>query len=240
MINRLKVRRIITKQEQMSDAFIINLILIFSGGFQDAYTYIVRGKVFANAQTGNLVLMSTYIIGGKFSLGLKYLFPIFAFMFGIFVADTIRHKFKMAQRLHWRQGIVFIEAATMFVVGLLPQPYNMIANCMISFSCALQLHSFKSLHGHAYASTMCIGNIRTGVSAFSSYLETRERIELLRTLDYTLIIAIFALGAGVGGNCSMIFGEKTIWASAVLMAICFLFMGLDKGLKLQNEKNEKN
>lgn len=45
----------------MSESLILNLLLAFSGGFQDAYTYIVRDNVFANAQTGNIVLMSTCI-----------------------------------------------------------------------------------------------------------------------------------------------------------------------------------
>ena len=32
-------------------------LLTLSGGLQDAYTYLRRGKVFANAQTGNIVLL---------------------------------------------------------------------------------------------------------------------------------------------------------------------------------------
>ena len=46
----------------MSESMLLNLLLAFRGGFQDAYTYIVRDKVFANAQTGNIVLMSTYLM----------------------------------------------------------------------------------------------------------------------------------------------------------------------------------
>ena len=43
----------------MSEAFRNSVFLTLSGGFQDAYTYIGRGKVFANAQTGNIVLLAT-------------------------------------------------------------------------------------------------------------------------------------------------------------------------------------
>ena len=42
---------------QMSESFITAAFLSVSGGLQDAYTYIFRGKVFANAQTGNIVLL---------------------------------------------------------------------------------------------------------------------------------------------------------------------------------------
>ena len=35
----------------MSESFLIAGILSISGGLQDAYTYMYRGKVFANAQS---------------------------------------------------------------------------------------------------------------------------------------------------------------------------------------------
>ena len=43
---------------QMSEAFSTMVFLTLSGGLQDAYTYLARGQVFANAQTGNIVLLS--------------------------------------------------------------------------------------------------------------------------------------------------------------------------------------
>ena len=46
---------------QTSESFRLSAVLSFSGGLQDAYTYNVRGNVFANAQTGNVVLMSQNI-----------------------------------------------------------------------------------------------------------------------------------------------------------------------------------
>ena len=42
---------------QTSESFRLSAVLAFSGGFQDAYTYNMRDHVFANAQTGNVVLM---------------------------------------------------------------------------------------------------------------------------------------------------------------------------------------
>lgn len=41
----------------MSEALPTGIFLTLSGGFQDAYTYFCRGKVFANAQTGNIIMM---------------------------------------------------------------------------------------------------------------------------------------------------------------------------------------
>ena len=47
--------------KQMSESFLTAAFLSLSGGLQDAYTYIYRGHVFANAQTGNIVLLSQSI-----------------------------------------------------------------------------------------------------------------------------------------------------------------------------------
>jgi len=41
---------------QTSESFQLSALLSFSGGLQDAYTYNVRDGVFANAQTGKVVI----------------------------------------------------------------------------------------------------------------------------------------------------------------------------------------
>ena len=48
-------------------------LLIFSGGFYGGYTYSLRGQVFANAQTANLVIMMLSLGKGKW--GRAPLFP---------------------------------------------------------------------------------------------------------------------------------------------------------------------
>ena len=39
------------------ESYIVSFMLAFNGGFLDGYTYLARGGVFANAQTGNIVLL---------------------------------------------------------------------------------------------------------------------------------------------------------------------------------------
>lgn len=55
------------KHGQMSEAFLTAALLSVSGGLQDAYTYIARGQVFANAQTGNNVLLSQNLFSGNWA-----------------------------------------------------------------------------------------------------------------------------------------------------------------------------
>ena len=155
---------------QMSEAFITALFLSVSGGLQDVYTYLYRGKVFANAQTGNIVLMAVKLFAGKWGEALRYLIPLCAFALGIFVAEFIRLKLKRMQWLHWRQLVVLFEILLLFVVGFLPQELNLLANSLVSFSCAMQVQSFRKVNGYAFASTMCIGNLRSGMDSLCAWL----------------------------------------------------------------------
>ena len=43
--------------KKASESYIVGVLLAIAGGFLDVYTYISRGGVFANAQTGNIVLL---------------------------------------------------------------------------------------------------------------------------------------------------------------------------------------
>ena len=74
---------------QMSDSFLMSAFIILSGGLQDAYTYCCRDKVFANAQTGNIVLMSTHLFAGDWAGVFRYFVPLISFMAGIFVAAVV-------------------------------------------------------------------------------------------------------------------------------------------------------
>ena len=96
---------------QMSESFLTAAFLSISGGLQDAYTYICRGEVFANAQTGNIVLLSQCIANRDLELSIHYIVPLLFFAVGIAVAEIIHGKFKEARRLHWRQLVLIIEIA---------------------------------------------------------------------------------------------------------------------------------
>lgn len=213
---------------QMSEAFLTSIFLAVSGGFQDAYTYNTREEVFSNAQTGNVVLMSQNFMVGRWMDGLRYLFPLLAFAFGVFFAERIQGRFKYAKRLHWRQGILLLEIVILFAVGFIPQEYNMAATVLVSFACAMQVQTFRKVNGYSYASTMCIGNLRSGTAALSVYMREKKPDQLRRSLYYFGVILVFGIGAGIGGNLSANYGIHTIWVSCVFLGISFFLMGIEK------------
>ena len=209
---------------QTSETFVLSAILAMSGGFQDAYTYNVRKEVFSNAQTGNIVLMSQHIMMGELMKGLSYLFPVVAFALGVLVAERIGHRYKGAKRIHWRQIIVAIEIVILFAVGFIPERYDMLATMLVSFSCSMQVQAFRKVNGYGYASTMCIGNLRSGTESLSIYLREKQHGALKKAAHYYGIIFIFAIGAGIGGICSLHIGIRAIWISSILLAIVCAMM----------------
>ena len=213
---------------QMSEAFITSVFLALSGGFQDAYTYFTRNEVFSNAQTGNIVLMSTHLMMGEWMDVLRYLCPLLAFAGGVFFAERIHMLFKYAKRLHWRQGILLMEIIILFAVGFMPARLDLLATALVSFACAMQVQTFRKVSGYSYASTMCIGNLRSGTEAFTSYLHTHDTEKLKKALYYFGIILFFGLGAGIGGNLSIRYGFHMIWVSSGLLLISFLLMFIEK------------
>ena len=212
----------------MSEAFLTAVFLSLSGGLQDAYTYLCRGEVFANAQTGNIVLLSVHLLEGEFSAAVHYLVPLLFFAFGVLSAELIRDRSQQLRRLHWRQLIVAIEILLLFLVAFLPERLNMLANGLVSFSCAMQVQSFRKVDGFGFSSTMCIGNLRSGMEALCVWMRTRDPYVARKARKYFYIILLFALGAGLGGLAAARVGLRAIWLSCLLLLVCFLLMFIDR------------
>ena len=227
----MSISRKLSRNGQMSEAFCTAMFLSVSGGLQDVYTYLYRGKVFANAQTGNIVLCSVKLVEGDWSAVLHYLVPLCFFALGVFTAELLRQKFQQMQRLHWRQLVVLCEIVMLFVVGFFPQEWNLMANALVSFACAMQVQTFRKVNGYAFASTMCIGNMRSGMDSLCSWVLSRNPAALKKSFYYWGIILLFALGAGLGSLALDLCGAKAIWLSCLLLAVSFCLMFLKEDVE---------
>jgi len=210
--------------DQSSESLLLGSILALSGGFMDAYTYVFRGHVFANAQTGNILLFGINLSKGDLQTAIRYIFPVLAFTMGIVLADIVRYRYKNKQSIHWRQITILVEVILLFIVGFLPQSMNLLANSLVSFACGIQVESFRKINGNALATTMCIGNLRTATQALCEYCHEKN-IEMAKksALSYGIIV-IFVIGAVLGDICVSICKEKAILISSILLLLGFLIM----------------
>jgi uncharacterized membrane protein YoaK (UPF0700 family) len=209
-----------------SDTLALGLILAAAGGGMDAYTYLARGKVFANAQTGNLVLLGVRAFEGEWARALCTLVPVCAFIAGILLTEAIKTRREALRRLHWRQLVLLIETAVLAAAAFLPGSLDALVNAGISFACAMQVAAFRAFRGNPYATTMVTGNLRSGTEHLWRYLRQRGRESLRSGLGYYAIIGSFVLGAGLGAWCTERFALRAaLLPAGLLLAAALLAVG---------------
>ena len=207
-----------TKNGQISESLALGIFLTLAGGFQDAYSYNVRDHVFANAQTGNIVLLGQNIASGNLMHALRYLLPLAAFFLGVYLTEWIKHFYKTSVKIHWRQIVLIIEILILGITGFLPNEptLNVIANIMLSFACAMQVDTFRKFRSIPCATTMCIGNMRSATEYLCLYHISKDPAMKYKSMHCGFIILVFAIGAAFGASCSAWFGVKAIWILSLI------------------------
>ena len=210
---------------QTSEHNITAWILAIVGGYLDAYSYLCRGGVFANAQTGNIVLMGVSLAEGKFKMALHFLYPILAFVLGVFICEIIKNKRSNEGFIHWRQIIIVIEIAVIIFAGLIPLGEgDSLVNLMISFVCDLQVEGFRKVKGNAFASTMCTGNLRSGTERAFKYMKSKDKKHLKASMQYYYVIIFFIIGAAIGGAMTSWLGAFAVIYSAIGLVTVLILM----------------
>lgn len=214
---------------QMSESMTIGILLTLAGGYFDAYTFIARGGVFANAQTGNIVLMGIHIFQGDFLKVLSYFIPVLAFILGVFTAEMIKRA-ESKLPVHWRQAVIALEIGAVIIVALLPvseknmYTYNMTANVLISFVCSLQVQSFRRIKGIVCATTMCTGNLRSGTDCLVQYQKTGDRSKLMDGLKFFAINLVFIAGAVISTFVTKLTGGISVIFCLIPLLAVFIIM----------------
>ena len=126
--------------------------------------------------------------------------------------------------VHWRHAVLLVEAALLFAVGWMPQQMNLAANILVSFVCAMQVEAFRELEGNAYATTMCIGNLRSAMENFYYWRKTKEDVRRHKASVYFVVIIFFLIGAAAGGVLSRHLGEATILLCCPPLLLAFALM----------------
>ena len=209
---------------QMSESFRLGAVLALAGGFLDAYTYLVRGGVFANAQTGNIVLLGVRLMEGDWAGAGHYLVPILAFAAGVLTAELVHARCGRWERLHWRQLTVAAEMILLVAVALLPGWADSGANVLVSYVCAVQVQSFRKVAGSAFATTMCTGNLRSGTEQLVIWRQTGDANAARRARYYYGIILFFILGAALGAVCTAALGERALLITCAPLLAVFAIM----------------
>lgn len=135
--------------------------LIAVAGFWGAYTYLLRGNVFCNAQTGNVVLMGLALGSAEWAKAGYYLVPISAYILGAFVSELLPNPIKHRFNVRWDTVLMLIEMIAVLGLGFLPETAPVqICQVVINFVASMQYNTFRQAEGVPVATTFATNHIR--------------------------------------------------------------------------------
>ena len=227
-------------------------LLTVAGGMMGLYTYNLRGGVFSNAQTGNVVKMAAAFGSGNFGECLYYFIPFIAYILGTILSEILPEKVKQTHFIRWDTLLVGVEILVLLLIGFMPFTWpDQIAQVVICFLCAMQFNTFRQAEGVPMATTFVTNHVRQIGVSIARIIKKREKDEEAQeaieehigirlskintdTAPYTaerskmgrhakIILAFFAGGAIVTA-LSPYLQEKTIWLAIIPLSACFAVM----------------
>ena len=207
-----------------SRTFLTAILLSLTGGYLDAYTYFVRGGVFANAQTGNVIKLGIALAQKQWSHTLEYLLPITAFMVGVFLSMLVEEAAGKKETVYSRRAVLGIEIGCMLIIAFLPQTdiNNVIANTLVSLLCAMQMQTFQIFRKQGIATTVATGNLRKAVECLYNGIRNANKEQFWTSAAFFAVTMLFITGVIIGTLASGSLGVKSILVPAVLLAAAIL------------------
>lgn len=200
--------------------------LAFIGGFLEAYTYLLKGNIFANAQTGNFALMAINFAYYRSPLkAAYYLIPICAYIVGIFLTTSLPSKLNGRRgKLSWYMMFIIIQFAALLVVGFIPAPVpHSVTTVTVAFLCAMQYNTFKACRGLAMSTVFCTNNLRQLALSVADKAHGGIKGLVRRGIVYLFNILCFVTGAAVSSVLIRVLAsrgmgsEHSIWLCCIIL-----------------------
>jgi uncharacterized membrane protein YoaK (UPF0700 family) len=209
------------------EGLVVSVLLSVVGGYLDAYTYLLMGGVFANAQTGNVVLLAVALLELPTLTFLKFLFPILAFVVGVVIAEGVRQVPLLQVRFRGVLVVVVLELVVLGALGVFARALSpWTVTVVVSLVAGVQASSFKKVKQSPYATTMVTGNIRSVTELVVQFFTSHDRKALAQARTYLVIVAAFVAGACAGALASLRYGTPAIFACCGLMAVVAILIAV--------------
>lgn len=195
-------------------------LLMMAAGMMGAYTYNLRGGVFCNAQTANIVMMSIAFGRQEWLRGCYYLIPVSAYLAGSFLSELLPSPVKRLGFLRWDTYLVAFEALMLFLTGFIPlSAPHQVVQLLINFLASMQYNTFRQAEGIPMATTFCTNHVRQVGVAAAKLLRKGDRAAALRGLTHAgMIGCFFAGGALLTAFCGVL-AEKAVWLALAPMLV---------------------
>ncbi|MCR4955732.1 MAG: DUF1275 domain-containing protein [Lachnospiraceae bacterium] len=202
-------------------------LLIMIGGFYGAYTYTVRGGVFCNAQTANVVLLSMAIGTGNVHEALYLLVPISSYFLGTILSEILGKKVKKLHFFRWDTILIGIEILVVIVLGLLPKEApDQICQVTLNFICAMQFNTYRQNEGIPMATTFVTNHIRQTGSNFVKAIRDKDAVASHRYKMHGIMLLMFLFGGILSAIFCSYFDVKAILCVIPLQLIVFIKLAI--------------
>ena len=206
-----------TRPETMAQGVLLAMV----GGFLDAFTYVAY-RVFANVQTGNVVLFGVDIAAAQWHQAWLRLAPVAAFLVGVLVVERLGRIRRMRRPLRIALSIEIVGVA---VVATLPdQTPELVVTVIISLVAAIQFAMFRTLVDTAYTSLATSGNMRSMVVALHRRFVDRDRSAGPQAVRFSAVVGGFVAGALIGALTTDHWGHAAAAIPAGLLVVIFVLL----------------
>lgn len=222
------------------ETFFVSAMLMATAGFLEVYTFLLKGGVFCNAQTGNVALLGMALAQMDWLRALYCLIPIVSYIVGILL--TLCMPEKMSRGLRWETVFILFEIAVLAGVGFLPPTVHYgFSTVSVAFICSMQYNTFKKAHGIPMATTFCTNNLRQATIHAYHAIWKKEAASVQKAWFYAGILVCFAAGAFLGTIACEYLAERAIWLNAaalVPVATVMIYADVRKSARLERKKNQ--
>lgn len=181
--------------------------LMLSGGFMGAYSYYLKGGVFANAETANLLILSMRLVQSDWHGALSVLVPIVTFFLGTVLSEALGEK--LGHR--WPPVLLASVTGLLAILAILPEGTpDRLYHIAISLASSLEYDTFRQARGVPLSTLFCTAHIRGAGSALYKSMRNKDRQAFVRTLYHFGMIATFIIGAMLCALTSSMLGTHTI------------------------------
>lgn len=198
------------------------VLLAVVGGFLDAFTFIRYG-VFANAQSGNVVLFGVFVARARWHEAFLHLAPVAVFLLGVVIVESLGRPSSRARLRHPLRVALGAEIVGLAVVAALPDSSpELVITLTVSFVASIQFSMFRTLVDTSYNTLLASGNLRSMSVELHRWIVERDQLSGRRAARFAAIVVAFIVGAVVGAVSTIHLGNAAAAIPAGLLLVTFV------------------
>ncbi len=147
---------------QRLSALAASALATVAGGAMDAWVYLAHGHVFANSQSGKVVLLGIALAGGDVARAATHLPSLVAFVTGG-LASRLSGEMLKRRPLNSRNIRLGLECIMLVALGLLAhRMQDWAVTACVGFIAGVQITSLSHIGSWSFNTGMTTGNLRAG------------------------------------------------------------------------------